>query len=159
MSVVQRYKQFKAACCAWCQYEVDETYSLDVQHCLFDDKEYMKGIKELENYSVDEFITDINIPIEYKCNLYKFVTTTKKYEMNDIIKLEKPNSWFESKDLVTNYMSDSYDNVVFMELDTTNVNGVFNKFNDCDEREYILTPMTLKVGTIDGNLLHVTVNK
>lgn len=156
MSCVQSYKKFKHACQAWNQYEVDETHSLDNQHCMFDDEKYKKELKDL--YSVNEFITDLNIPIKYKNSLYKSVTIDKKYKINDIIKFTIPTSWFETIEIVHN-MSDNFDNIIYLQLDTKNdVNDVFNKFNDY-EHEYILTPMNLTVEAVDDNLLHVSVNK
>jgi hypothetical protein len=122
-------------------------------HLLFEDPEY---IKILGNYTMRDFINDLNNPCGYDGFIYRLTRKDNNYSVGSVIELQNPTSWSSSKQVVS-YMSGELTDVVFFVMSGENANGIYNEQNQYGEDEFILVPMKLKITKMNGNWITVEI--
>jgi hypothetical protein len=123
----------------------------DNPHQLFEDVQVKK---DLDNYMIQNFIKDINNPIDYQGKLYRFIKINHP-SIDQSIEFKNPTSWTTNQNVVDN-MAIGVKNPFFLILDDPKIHGIFNEFNQYQEEEFILIPMTVKIIKIQDSYITVS---
>ena len=112
-------------------------------HQLFD-------IADLDGYTLDKFIEDLNETINIGSGLYRYIIRKTPPVVGDVILFSSPTSWSLSH-TVCEYMAEEIENAYILCLiqspysELNYVTGIYNAFNQFNEDEFIVIPFSVKV--------------